>query len=72
MTGGEMVKPHDDVQCHVHHTLFTSSLKALAFLLPPPTFAFGKIVLSGLKIGAEHSNSVKLNDLDLLCFHRAG
>ena len=34
MTGGEMVKPHDDVQCHVHHTLFTSSLKALAFLLP--------------------------------------
>ena len=25
-------------------------------LAPPPTFAFGKIVPSGLKIGAEHSN----------------
>ena len=25
-------------------------------LAPPPTFAFGKVVPSGLKMGAEHSS----------------
>ena len=29
-------------------------------LAPPPTFAFGKIVPSGLKMGAEHSNIYKV------------